>query len=179
MKSAWSGRGRLLAFPLLISAAAVAGTLAFGSASSAASHPPAKSAMPAASAMSAVSAVSATSKSPLTAALSSALYGQGLEISKPAADTGQHISQQAAVAVARAQPMAPSQGVEQVALAHVTFYQMRPKVSGLFWVVSLKPSGYVPSNGLPGKRHRPVKTRYYYIVVNAVTGHVDWASIGG
>jgi hypothetical protein len=176
MKSVWSGRGRLLAFPLLISAAAVAGTLAFGSASSAASHPPAKSSMSAAPAM---SAMSATSKSPLTAALSSALYGQGLEISKPAADTGQHISQQAAVAVARAQPMAPSQGVEQVALAHVTFYQMRPKVSGLFWVISLKPSGYVPSNGLPGKRHRPVKTRYYYIVVNAVTGHVDWASIGG
>jgi hypothetical protein len=170
MKSAWSGRGRLLAFPLLISAAAVAGTLAFGSASSAAAHPPAKSA---------VSAVSAESAGPLTAALSSALHGQGLEISKPAADTGQRISRQAAVAVARAQPMAPSAGVQQVALAHVTFYQMRPEVSGLFWVVSLKPSGYVPSNGLPGKRHRPVKARYYYIVVNAVTGHVDWASIGG
>jgi hypothetical protein len=161
MKFHRPSRLRLVFFPLIIIAAAVAGTLAFGAASSAASHPP------------------AMSRSPLAGAISSTLHSQGLEISKPAARIGPHISRQAAVAMARAQPIAPFKGVQQVALAHVTFYRMRPAVSGLFWVVSLKPSGNVPSNGMAGKHHPPVKVKYYVIVINAVTGHFYWASIGG
>lgn len=161
MKPQWPSRARLLALPLLISAAAVAGTLASGTASSAASHSPARA------------------DSPLPRAISSTLHSQGLEISKPAARIGPHVSEQAAVAAARTQPFAPSEGVQQVALAQITFYRMQPEVSGLYWVVALKPSGDVPSNGLPGKHLRPVKARYYVIVINAVTGHFYWAAIGG
>lgn len=164
MKFHRPGHGRFLAFPLLITAAAVAGTLAFNTASSASS---ASSQSPGASA------------SPLAGTLSSALYKQGLEFTRPAARTGPHISEQAAVAAAQAQPIAPSHGVQQAALAHVTFYRMRPAISGLFWVISLKPAGNIPSNGLPGRHPQPRKAKYYYVVINAVTGHFTWASIGG
>lgn len=161
MKFYRRGHGRFLALPLLISAVAVGGTVGFSTASPASSHS------------------AATSGSPLAGAVTSTLYHQGLRISKPAARIGPHISEQAAIAVARAQPIAPYRGVGQMALARVTFYHMRPVVSGLFWVLSLRPSGNVPSNGLPGKQHRPVKVKYYFIVINASTGHFFWASIGG
>src|SRR5262250_2566286 len=101
MKFHWPSRGRLLAFSLLVSTAAVAGTLAFSTASSA-SHTP------------------AAPQSPLTGTISSILHSQGLEISRPVAKIGPHISEQAAVATARAQPIAPFKGVQQIALAHVT-----------------------------------------------------------
>ena len=82
------------------------------------------------------------------------------------------------MAVALAQPIAPSNGVQQAVLAHVTYYRMRPMVSGLFWVVSLKPSGYVPLIGVPGTTHRQIKATYYVVVINAVTGRFYSATIG-
>ena len=160
MKSRQPGRLRLLLCSLFISAAAVTGALALSTASSASSHS------------------FGSSKIALAGVTSATLRSHGLEITKPASNVGTHVTEQAAVSTALAQPIAPSRGVRQAALAHVTYAHMQPEISGLFWVVSLRPSGDVPLIGGPRTSHHEIKSTYYVIFISAATGRFYSAMIG-
>jgi hypothetical protein len=160
MKSHRPIRLRLLTFSLLIGTAALIGTLAFSAAATASSPSP------------------GSPRPTLAGVTSSVLASHGIEISTPGTGVRAHVSRQAAVAVARAQPFMPSRGLRQALLAQVTYYRMRPKVSGLFWVVSLRPAGDIPVYGGLRKAHPRIRASYYVVFISAATGQFYSAMIG-
>lgn len=160
MKSHRPSRLRLLILPLLIGTAALIGTLAFSVAAPASSSSP------------------GSPRPTLAGVTSPVLASQGIELSAPAPGVRAHVSRQAAVAVAQAQPFMASRGLRQALLAQVSYYRMRPKVSGLFWVVSLRPAGDIPVYGGLRKAHPRIRASYYTVFVSAATGRFYSAMIG-
>jgi hypothetical protein len=136
-----------------------------------------------------VVSLSAASASPPSAAPSSvrltgvtprilAEYGVKLAAAPASAANNAKTSEGAAVALARSQPMVRSTGVRQAVVAQVTFTSSRPAVTGLYWVVSLKPTGDVPIFGGPHTAHPKIRSTYFVVFINAATGRFFAAMVG-
>jgi hypothetical protein len=105
-------------------------------------------------------------------------YGVKLAAAPASAANNAKTSEGAAVALARSQPIVQSTGVRQAVLAQVTFTSKRPAVTGLYWVVSLKPAGDVPIFGGPRTAHPKVRSTYFVVFINAATGRFYAAMVG-
>jgi hypothetical protein len=104
----------------------------------------------------------------------------GIRVSSAPAPAPESVatSRAAAVKTAESQPISASRGVRQAVLARVTFTSKRPVITGLYWVISLRPTGYLPMNGPPGFHPRKLRTAYYVVFIAATNGRFFEAILG-